>query len=120
MDKELLEKLNAITLIYSLVVNPTTKLELEKLAETLMSNSLKKTDNSNIYMKYVSERIIKEPISGNRLKLCVIKDDFKEWYKTYYDNKDIPYEELKKYLMNVYGHYPTNGWSHIGLSEEDI
>ena len=88
---------------------------------SVLQASMKYREEQNIYLEYVNERIIKEPtISGSRLKITTIQDDFKEWYKSHYDKKDIPIKELKEFLQNTYGKYPTNGWNHISLSEEDI
>jgi P4 family phage/plasmid primase-like protien len=88
---------------------------------SVMNASNKYREDQNIYLEYSNERIIKEPtISGSRLKITTIQDDFKEWYKSHYDKKDIPIKELKEYLINKFGKYPPNGWSHISLSEEDI
>jgi len=88
---------------------------------SVINASNKYREDQNIYLEYSNERIIKEPtISGSRLKITTIQDDFKEWYKSHYDKKDIPIKELKEYLINKFGKYPPNGWAHISLSEEDI
>jgi putative DNA primase/helicase len=87
----------------------------------VMNASNKYREEQNIYLEYTNERIIKEAtISGSRLKISTIQDDFKEWYRSHYDKKDIPIKELKEFLINKFGKYPTNGWGHISLSEEEI
>jgi P4 family phage/plasmid primase-like protien len=89
--------------------------------QSVLNASNKYREEQNIYLEYSNERIIKEPtISGSRLKISTIQDDFKEWYRSHYDKKDIPIKELKEFLINKFGKYPPNGWGHISLSEEDI
>jgi P4 family phage/plasmid primase-like protien len=89
--------------------------------QSVLNASNKYREEQNIYLEYSNERIIKEPtISGSRLKISTIQDDFKEWYRSHYDKKDIPIKELKEFLINKFGKYPANGWGHISLSEEDI
>ena len=89
--------------------------------ESVLNASNKYREEQNIYLEYANERILKEPtISGSRLKISTIQDDFKEWYRSHYDKKDIPIKELKEFLINKFGKYPTNGWGHISLSEEEI
>jgi hypothetical protein len=89
--------------------------------QCVLKASTKYREDQNIYLEYCNERIINETtISGSKLKITTIQDDFKEWYKSHYDKKDIPIKELKEFLLNTYGKYPTNGWNHISLSEEDI
>jgi P4 family phage/plasmid primase-like protien len=89
--------------------------------DAVMTASNKYREEQNVYLEYMNERIIREPtISGSRLKITVINDDFKEWYKSHYDKKDVPIKELKEFLVKHFGAYPTNGWSTISLSEEDI
>ena len=89
--------------------------------QSVLNASNKYREEQNIYLEYANERILKEPtISGSRLKISTIQDDFKEWYRSHYDKKDIPIKELKEFLINKFGKYPTNGWGHISLSEEEI
>ena len=89
--------------------------------DSVMTASNKYREEQNVYLEYMNERIIREPtISGSRLKITVINDDFKEWYKSHYDKKDVPIKELKEFLVKHIGAYPTNGWSTISLSEEEI
>jgi len=87
----------------------------------VMNASMKYREEQNIYLEYVNERIVNEAtISGSRLKISTINDDFKNWYKSHYENKNVPVKELKEFLQNKYGKYPTIGWAHISLTDEEL
>jgi hypothetical protein len=124
--QELKEKLNAISVVYKLIDNKDLKIKLLELSLSLQKQILgeeeDKIESENIYLRYTEERIIKEPtISGSRLKISTIQDDFKEWYSIHY-GKTTPeiIKLLREFLVIKFGKYPQNGWGHISLSEEEI
>jgi hypothetical protein len=124
--QELKEKLNAISVVYKLIDNKDLKIKLLELSLSLQKQILgeeeDKIESENIYLRYTEERIIKEPtISGSRLKISTIQDDFKEWYSIHY-GKTTPeiIKLLREFLVIMFGKYPQNGWGHISLSEEEI
>ena len=76
-----------------------------------------------LYADYAKQRIIREPtITGSRLKITIINDDFKDWYRTLYGNtKGCPQaiKDLKPDLEKQYGKCPQSGWSTRSLSNEE-
>jgi hypothetical protein len=76
------------------------------------------------YITYVEQRIINKhnPNDIIGLKIPIIYDDFKNWYCFVYGNNKGLSETLKglkQYMENIYGKYPSNGWSMIKLSDDD-
>jgi hypothetical protein len=127
MEKVIKEKLNAISVVNKLIENKDFKIELLELSLSLQKQLFireeeDKIESENIYLRYTTERIIKEPtIFGNRLTISKIKNDFKEWYNIHYGVMlDGVSYELRKFLVMKYGKYPSNGWNNISLSEEEI
>lgn len=124
MEKELQDKLNAINTVIPLIDNLEFKKTLFEISLSLIKDTIKEKERItyNAYLEYTEERIIKEPtISGSRLKISAIQDDFKEWYVSHYGKvtQEI-LKPLKEFLVAKYGKYPPNGWGNISLSEDDI
>jgi hypothetical protein len=122
MEKQLQDKLNAINTVISLIDNLEFKKTLFELSLSLIKETIKETNKSNVYLEYTEERIIKEPtITGSRLKISTVQDDFKEWYSIHYGKTTPEILKLfKEFLVTKFGKYPQNGWAHISLSEEEI
>jgi hypothetical protein len=122
MEKQLQDKLNAINTVIFLIDNLEFKKTLFELSLSLIKETIKETNKSNVYLEYTEERIIKEPtVSGSRLKISAVQDDFKEWYSIHY-GKATPeiLKLLREFLVMKYGKYPPNGWDNISLNEEEI
>jgi P4 family phage/plasmid primase-like protien len=90
--------------------------------ESVLASSNKYRQDQNVYLEYISERIVEKPsISGSYLKIGCISDDFKKWYSTNYGTTEkIPtIRELKEYICKKYGKCSSNGWSKISLVDID-
>ena len=82
----------------------------------VMKKSEEYRKGQDIILEFTSS-CIQTSISGDKLKISIIKDCFKNWYSSNYGNtKQPPYKELTEYMCKKYGK-TTDGWNTISLIE---
>ena len=58
---------------------------------------------------------IKPNDNDTKLKISIVKEEFKNWYQSNYGNaKNPPYKQLLDYMGKKYGR-TTDGWSNIKI-----
>jgi len=89
--------------------------------DEVMACTHKYRQSQDIYLEYISTRIVMNETVGYRLKITTVNDDFKMWYGQNHGNgkhTNAPVKELKEHLIKKFGKYPTGGWSSISLADD--
>jgi len=89
--------------------------------DEVMACTHKYRQSQDIYLEYISTRIVMNETVGYRLKITTVNDDFKMWYGQNHGNgkhTNVPVKELKEHLIKKFGKYPTGGWSSISLADD--
>jgi phage/plasmid-associated DNA primase len=89
-----------------------------KDCEAVMKKSQDYRKEQDVFLEFTSSCIQTSPsVSGDKLKISIVKDCFKNWYSSNYGNgKNPPYKQLLDYMGKKYGR-TSDGWNTISLVE---
>lgn len=87
-----------------------------KDCEAVMKKSQDYRKEQDVFLEFTSS-CIQTSVSGDKLKISIVKDCFKNWYSSNYGNgKNPPYKQLLDYMGKKYGR-TSDGWNTIAIVE---
>jgi len=87
-----------------------------KDCNAVMKKSEEYRKEQDVFLEFTSN-CIQTSVSGEKLKISIVKDCFKNWYSSNYgNNKNPPIKQLLDYMSKKYGR-TSDGWTHIEIVE---
>jgi P4 family phage/plasmid primase-like protien len=87
-----------------------------KDCDAVMKKSQDYRKEQDVFLEFTSSSI-QTSVSGEKLKISIVKDCFKNWYSSNYGNgKNPPYKQLLDYMGKKYGR-TSDGWNNISIVE---
>jgi P4 family phage/plasmid primase-like protien len=87
-----------------------------KDCDAVMKKSEEYRKEQDVFLEFTSN-CIQTSVSGEKLKISIVKDCFKNWYSSNYgNNKNPPFKQLLDYMAKKYGR-TSDGWNNIEIVE---
>ena len=78
--------------------------------DIVMASSNRYREDKDYIQRFINEKIEKTGKESDKISKSNVKYEFKEWYKSEYDDKVPPAKELVERLEKDLGPYNRRGW----------